>query len=150
MIRILAATAACLAAAPLFAQGAPTPLSEASLSPMGTLVQNYAGGCWEAPETAEVALRDALDETTIATAGSDDRARSVMILQVNARRAEDGCHGYVKLAISSQLDWQGRGVMPVTLGEVSQVFHGLDNVDGFLDEELAPAVAAMADWLPDD
>lgn len=146
-----AATALCLLTSPLPAQdGPPTVLTEQNLSPMATMLVDFAqDGCWTDPPAAEAHLRQTLRGTKIELSNDPEAARTTLVLQINAKRTPEGCYGAVHFSIFGSIDWQGAGIERVVLESVSDIFYGQDTIDAYLLEEIERSIPALAEFLPD-
>lgn len=149
MNRTLLAAALATLAAPALAQ-TQTPMTEANLSPMTVILRDLTtDDCWSDPKAAADLARDELAKTTIELVDTEDEAETVFVVLVQARRSDTGCHGYVRFSVGSMIDWKGNGDVAATLQAVSEIFDGLDTVDGFVTDGLSKSIPALADFLPD-
>lgn len=150
MLKPLAAALALSAATPALAQN-PVPLTEANVSPMTVVITDLsADDCWTDPEAAADLAREELAKTSIELVDSEDEAKTVFAVVVQASRAVTGCYGYVRFAIGSMIEWQDNGEVPATLQAVSEIFEGRESADAFVTEGLTTSIPALADYLPDE
>ncbi|MAM62587.1 hypothetical protein [Maritimibacter sp. UBA3975] len=144
------ATALTLAfAAPALAQEQ-TPLTETNISPMTVIVTDMTeDDCWTDPGAAADIARAELGKTTIELVETEAEAETAFVIAVQARRAEAGCYGSVRLAVGAMIDWKDNGEVAGTLQAVSNIFEGRETVDEFVADGLAQSIPALADYLPD-